>query len=317
MKKLLSVIVPCYNEQENVPEIYNELKKLTEPLDKLECDIEIIFVDDGSTDRTVEKVQELSELDEMVRSVIFTRNFGKEAAIYAGLVEAKGDFVALIDADLQDPPSLIPEMFETVLSGEYDCAATRRVTRKGEPPIRSLFAKLFYKLINSVSDTHIVDGARDFRIMSREMVDSVIEMSERNRFSKGIFSWVGYRTKWFEYENIERVHGKTKWSFFKLMVYALDGITAFSTKPLVISALIGLLFFALSFVMIVVIIIRTLVFGDPVSGWPSMICIIFFVSGVQLFCVGILGIYLSKIYVETKNRPIYLKRKNNYKKNKE
>lgn len=309
MKYLLSVVVPCYNEQDNINDIYNELKKQSAVIENMDFDMEIIFVDDGSSDNTATIIQQIAEVDHSVNPIVFSRNFGKESALYAGLVESKGDFVSLIDADLQDPPSLIPEMLNAIMSGDYDCAATCRVTRKGEPPIRSLFAKLFYKVMNSISDVKLKDGARDFRIMTREMVDSVIEISERNRFSKGIFAWVGYKTKWFEYENIERNHGESKWSFFKLMIYAFDAITAFSTKPLVVSAIIGLVFFLLSFTLIVIIIVRTLVFGDPVNGWPSTICIIFFVSGVQLFCVGVLGIYLSKIYIETKNRPLYIKRK--------
>lgn len=310
MKYLLSVVIPCYNEQDNVEAIYSEIKKQLAELEKLDCGLEYIFVDDGSEDKTAACILSLSKQDKQVKPVILSRNFGKESAMYAGLEEAKGDFVCVIDADLQDPPSLIPGMLADILSGEYDCVATRRVDRKGEPVIRSFFARQFYKIINKISDVKIVDGARDFRIMTREMTEAVLSVAERNRFSKGIFAWVGFRTKWVSFENTNRRKGETKWSFFKLVMYALDGITASSTRPLTLSAIIGLVFCIISLILIVLIIIRTLVFGDPVAGWPSQVCIMFFIAGIQLFCVGILGIYLSRTYIESKNRPIYIKRKN-------
>lgn len=270
---------------------------------------EIIFVDDGSSDGTAEKILELQNADPAVNLVELSRNFGKEAAMYAGLLETKGDLIAVMDVDLQDPPSMLPEMVSSVMSGEWDCVATRRVSRQGEPPIRSFFARSFYKIMNRLCDVKLVDGARDFRVMSREMTDAILEVSERNRFSKGIFAWVGFKTKWLEYENIERTAGKTKWSFFKLFVYAVDGLIAFSTKPLAIASFVGLLFCLISLLLIILIIIRKLAFGDPVDGWPSLACIIFFVSGIQLFCMGITGLYLSKTYAESKKRPIFIKRK--------
>ena len=257
------------------------------------------------------EIKKLHEQDERVHMVAFSRNFGKEAAIYAGLKSSKGDYVAIMDADLQDPPSLLEEMYTAITDEGYDCAAARRTTRKGEPPIRSFFARCFYKLINKISKTEIVDGARDFRLMTRQMADSILSMTEYNRFSKGIFGWVGFNTKWLEYENKERVAGETKWSFWKLFLYSLDGIMAFSTAPLAISSIIGFLFCIIAFVMILVIIVKTLVLGDPVAGYPSLVCIIFLVSGVQLFCLGILGQYLSKTYLETKNRPMYIIKETN------
>lgn len=298
----LSVVVPCFNEQEAVPIFYNEVKKNT-------CNIEgceIIFIDDGSSDKTLEEVKELSEKDKGVHYVSFSRNFGKEAAMYAGLKKAAGDYVVIMDVDLQDPPSLIPEMLSAVCFGEFDSAATRRTNRKGEPPVRSMFARLFYKLMRYFSDIDIVDGARDFRMMSRTMVDAVLSVSERGRFSKGIFAWVGFRTKYFEYKNVERSAGKTKWNFRKLFLYSLDGIVAFSTKPLVLASITGILFLFLSFLFIIFIIVRKVLFGDPTAGWPSLVCIILFVSGIQLFCTGILGQYLAKVYLETKQRPLYI-----------
>lgn len=314
LKKSLSLIVPCYNEEHNVRDIYEEILKQEDELNKMDIDMEIIFVDDGSTDNTANEIEGLEELDDRVNAVVLSKNFGKESAMYAGLVESKGDYVGVIDADLQDPPSLLPQMLASVMSGKCDCVATRRVDRKGEPPIRSFFARKFYKIMNKFSDVDIVDGARDFRVMTREMTDAIISVSEKNRFSKGIFSWIGFKTEWLEFENIERAKGETKWSFFKLAVYAIDGITAFSTKPLAISSIIGFLFFLLSIILIILIILRTLIFGDPVTGWPSLACVIFFVSGIQLFCIGILGLYLSKNYIESKNRPIYIKRNKNKKK---
>ncbi len=301
--KRISIIVPCYNE-EDVLEIF--YKKIVEVTDKIKADFEYIFVDDGSSDNTLSLVKSYRENDERVKFISFSRNFGKEAAMYAGLQKAEGDYVAIMDADLQDPPELLEEMYETLLSGEYDCVATKRKTRKGEPILRSFFSRLFYKIINKMSKTEVVDGARDYRLMNRKMVDSILKVTEYNRFSKGIFSWVGFKTKWIAYDNIERAAGKTKWNFWKLLVYSLDGITAFSTAPLVISTLAGIFFCLLSFLMIIFIIVRTCIYGDPVAGWPSMICVILFVSGVQLFCLGIMGQYMSKEYMEIKNRPIYI-----------
>lgn len=309
LERLLSLVVPCYNEEENIRMFYEAVAGQYKALLEIGVKTEIIFVDDGSSDGTVREVYGLQDICPEVKLVELSRNFGKEAAMYAGLLEAKGDLTAIIDVDLQDPPSLLPEMVKPVISGEYDCVATRRVSRQGEPPIRSLFARLFYKIMNKLSDVRLVDGARDFRVMSREMTDAILEVSERNRFSKGIFAWVGFKTKWLEYENIERTAGKTKWSFFKLFVYAVDGLTAFSTKPLSITSFIGLLFCFISLLLIIFIIVRKLIFGDPVSGWPSLVCIIFFVAGVQLFCIGIFGLYVSKTYTESKRRPIFIKRK--------
>lgn len=304
MKKI-SVIVPCYNEEENVPYFYEELMKLTSFFEEKELEPEVIYVDDGSKDRTVAEVKKLHEKDERVHLVSFSRNFGKEAGIYAGLSKATGDYAVLMDADLQDPPALLPEMYSYIEQG-YDSVATRRVSRKGEPPIRSFFARRFYKLMNRISKTEIVDGARDYRLMTRQVVDAILSMKEYNRFTKGIFGWVGYETKWIEYENIERVKGETKWSFWKLFKYSLEGIMAFSTAPLAIASILGMLFCFLAFVLIIVIIVRTSVFGDPTSGWPSMVCIISLLGGVQLLCIGIVGQYLSKTYMEVKKRPIYL-----------
>lgn len=303
--ELLSVIVPSYNEEENIHDFYEELMKNTPFFQKRELDVEIIYVDDGSNDKTAEKVKELAGKDKRVHLVSFSRNFGKEAAIYAGFQKAKGDYAVLMDCDLQDPPSLLPEMFRYIDEG-YASVATRRVSRKGEPPIRSFFARMFYRLMNKISRTEIVDGARDYRLMKRQVVDSILAMAEYNRFTKGIFGWVGYETKWLEYENVERKKGETKWSFWKLFLYSLDGITAFSTVPLAIASFMGILFCIFAFLMIIFIIVRKLAFGDPTSGWPSLVCIILFCSGVQLFCLGIVGQYLSKTYMEVKKRPIYL-----------
>lgn len=303
--KLLSVIVPCYNEEENVRDFYDELLRNASFFQEKEIEIEIIYVDDGSKDKTVAEVKRLHEEDARVHLLSFSRNFGKEAAIYAGLQRAKGDMAVTMDADLQDPPSLLPEMYSYIEQG-YDSVATRRVTRKGEPPIRSFFARMFYRIMNKISRTEIVDGARDYRLMTRQVVDAILAMTEYNRFTKGIFGWVGYETKWLEYENIERKKGETKWSFWKLFVYSLEGITAFSTVPLTMAAVLGAFFCVLAFGMIIVTIVRTLIFGDPTSGWPSLVCIILLVSGVQLFCLGIVGQYLSKTYMEVKKRPIYL-----------
>ena len=299
----ISIIVPVYNEEEAIKIFYD---KITEVSAKMEADFEYIFVNDGSKDKTLEIAKEYAKKDSRVRFVSFSRNFGKEAAMYAGLQASTGDYVAIMDVDLQDPPDLIPEMYETLLTTDYDCVATKRKTRKGENPIISFFSRLFYKIINKMTKTEIVDGARDFRLMTRQMVDSILQVTEYNRFSKGIFSWVGFNTKWIAYDNIERSAGKTKWNFWKLFVYALDGITAFSTAPLMIATLAGILFCFLAFIMIIAIIVKTCLYGDPVSGWPSMVCIVLLVGGVQLFCLGIMGQYMSKEYMEIKNRPIYI-----------
>ncbi len=301
----ISVIVSCYNEQESLPLFYKEMERVRKE-DFEDVDFEYIFVNDGSKDKTLEEIKNLRKTDNKVRYISFSRNFGKEAAMMAGLEYSTGDYVTVMDADLQDPPALLKQMYNSIKNEGYDCVATRRVTRKGEPPIRSFFAKLFYKLINKMSNVEMIDGARDYRLMTRQMVDAVITLKEYNRFSKGLFGFVGFNTKWIEYENVERVAGETKWSFWKLFKYALEGITAFSTTPLIIASIVGILFCIIAFILIVVIIIRTLIFGDPTSGWPSLVCIIFLVSGVQLFCIGIIGQYLSKTYLEVKNRPIYI-----------
>ena len=304
MKKKISVIVPCYNEEEVLQYFYKEINNVAKRMKGL--NFEFIFVNDGSKDKTLEEIKALSKEDKRVRYVSFSRNFGKEAAMLAGLEYSRGDYVTIMDADLQDPPELLEEMYRLIIEEGYDCVGTRRVTRKGEPLIRSFFARMFYKIINKMSDTEMVDGARDYRLMTRQVVDAIISMREYNRYSKGIFSFVGFSTKWLEYENIKRVAGETKWSFWKLFVYALEGITAFSTIPLVLSAILGFVICFVSFIMILIIILKKLVLGDPVSGWPSLVCIIFFLSGVQLFSIGVIGQYLSKTYLETKKRPIYI-----------
>lgn len=305
----LSIVVPCYDEQESLPYLYEALNAVSNEMK--EQQFEFILINDGSQDKTLELIIELANKDSRIKYYSFSRNFGKEAAIYAGLKNASGDYVAIVDADMQDPPSLIPEMYRSIIADGYDCIAARRINRDGEPHIRSFCARAFYKLINKISNANIVDGARDFRLMSRQMVNAVISMGEYNRFSKGIFGWVGFETKWIEYGITERVAGHTKWSFWKLFTYATDGIIAFSTKPLAISSFSGLIFCIIAFVLICVIIIKTLIFGDPVSGWPSLICIICFIGGIQLFCTGILGQYLSRAYLETKQRPVYIVKKSN------
>lgn len=312
MSSLISIIVPCYNEEESLPLFYDVIVKQAELMkNKFDTDFEFIFVNDGSRDNTLDIIKSLSQKDERVKYISFSRNFGKEAAMYAGMKSASGDFTAIMDADLQDPPSLLEEMYRYITEENYDCVATRRTTRKGEPAIRSFFARCFYKLINKISKANIVDGARDFRLMTRQMVGAILEMTEYNRFSKGIFGWVGFETKWLEYENTKRVAGETKWSFWKLFLYSLDGIIAFSTVPLAISSVIGFLLCIVAFVLIITIIVKTLLFGDPVAGYPSLVCIICFLSGIQLFCFGILGQYLSKTYLETKHRPIYIIKETN------
>lgn len=305
----ISVIVPCYNEEESIPLFYDEIKRVRGLM--LDYAFEVIFVDDGSRDRSLELMRELAEKDEEIRYISFSRNFGKEAAMYAGLKNAAGDYVVMMDVDLQDPPALLPEMVRCIKEEGYDSVATRRVDRKGEPPIRSFFARRFYQLMNCISKTELTDGARDYRLMNRKFVDSLLELSEYNRFSKGLFGWVGYKTKWLPYENTERVAGETKWSFWKLLKYSIDGIVAFSTAPLSIAMVMGILFAFLAFLMVIFIVVRTAMFGDPVSGWPSMVCLMLFVGGIQLICVGILGTYLSKTYLEVKNRPIYIAKETN------
>lgn len=306
---LISLVVPSYNEEEAMPLFYAEADRVAAGLKQSHgADVEIIFVDDGSKDGTLRVARELHDRDPRVRYVSFSRNFGKEAAIYAGLKAAAGDYVATLDADLQDPPALLPQMLDALLTGDYDCAATRRTTRKGEPPVRSWFARKFYQIINRLGDTEIVDGARDYRLMSRKMVDAVLTMSEYNRFSKGIFSWVGFSTKWFDYENIERVAGQTKWNFWGLFKYSIEGIVGFSTAPLVLAAGAGVVFCVAAFIGILFVVVRALVFGDPTAGWPSTVCIILLCSGVQLFCLGIVGEYLAKTYLEVKHRPIYIEK---------
>lgn len=304
----ISVIVPCYNEEETIELFYKEMSRVAKTMNN---DFEFIFIDDGSEDKTLEILIEMNKKDERVKYISFSRNFGKEAAIYAGFEKSSGDYVVMMDADLQDPPSLLPEMLEYIEKEGYDSVATRRVTRKGEPRIRSFFARSFYKIINKFSDVDIVDGTRDYRLMTKQMKDAILSMKENNRFTKGIFGWIGFKTKWLEYENVERVAGETKWNFWKLFKYSLEGIIAFSTAPLVLASLLGVLFCFLAFVMITFVIVKTLVFGDPVAGWPSLVCILFFIGGIQLFCIGVIGQYLSKTYLETKKRPIYILKETN------
>lgn len=301
---MISIIVPCYNESESLPLFYDEYLKLKNILsDEV---FELLLIDDGSRDGTLTVMKTLAKKDGSIKYLSFSRNFGKEAAIYAGLKSSKGDYVVMMDADLQDPPTLLPEMYRIIKEEGYDSVATRRVSRKGEPPIRSFFARKFYKIMNKISNTDLVDGARDYRLMTRKFVDAIISMGEYNRFSKGLFGWVGFRTKWLEFENVERVAGETKWSFWKLFLYAIDGIVAFSTAPLQISAVIGLLMSFLSFLGIVFIIVRKILFNNSVDGWASMVAIIVFIGGILMFFIGILGQYLSKIYLEVKKRPIYI-----------
>ena len=302
----ISIVVPCYNEEASLPLFYREITRVAAEMDY--ADFEFVFIDDGSEDNTLPTLRRLAAADRRVRFVSFSRNFGKEAGMLAGLEAATGDYVALMDADLQDPPALLPELYKAVTEEGYDCAATRRTTREGEPPIRSFCARMFYKIINKISDADIVDGARDYRLMRRSMVDAILSLREYNRFSKGIFGWVGFKTKWVPYVNVERVAGETKWSFWKLFRYSLEGIVAFSTVPLALASVLGVLMCLAAFVFVVVVLVKTLAFGDPVGGWPSMMCVILFLGGVQLLCIGILGQYLSKTYLETKRRPVYLVR---------
>lgn len=302
----ISIVVPCYNEEASLPLFYREITRVAAEMDY--ADFEFVFIDDGSEDNTLPTLRRLAAADRRVRFVSFSRNFGKEAGMLAGLEAATGDYIALMDADLQDPPALLPELYKAVTEEGYDCAATRRTTREGEPPIRSFCARMFYKIINKISDADIVDGARDYRLMRRSMVDAILSLREYNRFSKGIFGWVGFKTKWVPYVNVERVAGETKWSFWKLFRYSLEGIVAFSTVPLALASVLGVLVCLAAFVFVVVVLVKTLAFGDPVGGWPSMMCVILFLGGVQLLCIGILGQYLSKTYLETKRRPVYLVR---------
>ena len=302
MKKV-SIIVPCYNEEESIPLFYKEIRKV---FSKINYKLELIFINDGSKDKTLELIKNLSKEDKEANYISLSRNFGKEAAMWAGLKHSTGDYITIMDCDLQDPPTLIPEMLRLIEEEDYDVVGTRRVTRKGEPPIRSFFARMFYKIINKMSKVEMVDGARDFRMMTRQVVDNILTLKEYNRYSKGLFSFVGFKIKWLEYKNIERVAGETKWSFWKLFLYAIDGIVAFTTAPLTMAATFGILFCLVAFIMIIVIIVKTLVYGDPTSGWPSLACIIFMTNGIELLCIGVIGEYLSKTYLEVKKRPIYI-----------
>lgn len=311
----ISIVVPCFNEEESVPLFYAEALKALSGLRKDRgLDYEFIYVDDGSSDGTLRAMKDLATRDSHVKYVSFSRNFGKEAGIYAGLRAAHGDYVATMDVDLQDPPELLKKMVEILEQGEYSCVATRRSTRKGEPILRSFFARMFYRVINGMSDTEIVDGARDFRLMTRQMVDAVLSLTEYNRFSKGLFSWVGFKTKWLEYENQERVAGVTKWSFIKLFKYSIQGITGFTTAPLVLSSYLGLTFCLVSFCLILYSVVKTLVYGNATAGWTSIVCIVFFIGGIQLFCVGIIGEYLARMYTEIKRRPVYIAKETNIEK---
>lgn len=305
----ISVIISCYNEEKAIPLFYEEMEKHIKDFENTE--FEYIFVNDGSTDNTLQVIKNLKNKDNKIKYVSFSRNFGKEAAIFAGLEHSTGDYVTLMDADLQDPPHLLKDMYKAIIEEGYDSVGTRRVSRKGEPVIRSFFARMFYRIINKVSNIQMVDGARDYVLMTRQVVNSILSLKEYNRYTKGLFSFVGFKTKWIEYENVQRVAGETKWSFWKLFIYALEGITAFSTKPLVFSSIIGLMFCIISFLLILFIIFKTLILGDPTSGWPSLVCIIFMVSGIQLFSLGIIGQYLSKTYLEVKRRPIYIIKEEN------
>lgn len=304
MMEKVSLVVPCYNEEEVLPYFYEEFCRVAEQLS--DYIVEVIFIDDGSKDQTLSVVKKFSEKDARVKYLSFSRNFGKEAAIYAGFQYADGEYVAMLDADLQDPPSLLPKMLQAIKEEGYDSVATRRVSRKGEPPVRSFFARCFYKLMNKISTAEIMDGARDYRLMTRQFKDAILEISEYNRFSKGIFGWVGFKTKWIEFENVERKAGETKWSFWKLFKYSLEGIIGFSTAPLAMVSMLGVGVCMIAFLFLLFILVKTICFGDPVAGWPSMACMILMLGGIQLLCMGILGMYLSKTYLETKKRPIYI-----------
>lgn len=297
---MLSIVVPCYNEEEVIKIFYKEIEKIQFPLKK-----EYIFIDDGSSDQTLKELKELAKDNDHIKYYSFSRNFGKEAALYAGLKYSTGDYIVVMDVDLQDPPELLPEMYSYIKDGKYDCVGTRRVTRSGEPVVRTLFAKTFYKIMKKISETEIVDGARDYRMMSRQMVDSILEVTEYNRFSKGIFSWVGYDTKYLEYQNQERIAGNTTWSFWSLLKYSIDGIIAFSDAPLSLASFVGMLSFVVSIILSVIVAIRTIVFDNPTQGWTSTMVIILALGGLQLLCLGILGKYVSKTFMETKRRPLY------------
>ena len=308
--KQISIVVPCYNEEEALPLYYEAMLPVLDQLRDMGAETDLVFVDDGSKDGTLRVMRALHEKDARCGYLSFSRNFGKEAAMFAGLQHARGDYIAVMDADLQDPPGMLPEMLALIegspADDPIDCVGTRRTDRKGEPPIRSFFARCFYRLINRISKTEVVDGARDYRLMTRRMVDAILSMSEYNRFSKGIFSWVGFKTHWLEYVNRERVAGETKWNFHKLFLYSIDGITAFSTAPLAVASYTGLGICAVSFLYLLFVFIKALVYGDPVAGWPSMVCIMLFLGGIQLLCIGVLGQYLAKTYLEVKNRPQYI-----------
>lgn len=300
----ITAVVPCYNEEEALRLFYAEFSRVAESMPYVT--FEVLLVNDGSTDHTLDEMRKLAAQNSEVKYISFSRNFGKEAAMYAGLRHSTGEYVVIMDADLQDPPALLPEMYKILCGGEYDSVATRRVTRKGEPPIRSFFARMFYKIINRISPADIVDGARDYRMMNRKFVNALLEMGEYNRFSKGLFGWVGFKTKWIEFENVERVAGETKWSFWKLFKYSIEGIVAFSTVPLTLASLFGVICFIAAFIFMIFIIVRRLCFGDPVAGWASIVTIILFLGSIQLLCIGILGQYLAKTYLETKKRPVYI-----------
>lgn len=312
MRELISLIVPCYNEEQALPSFWKETVAVVDTM--TDVDVEFLFVNDGSRDGTLELLRQLAAQDKRVKYLSFSRNFGKEAAMYAGFTHAKGDYVAVMDADLQDPPALLPELLKAVREEGYDSAATRRVTRKGEPPIRSFFARMFYKIINRMSDVDIVDGARDFRLMNRKFLNALLSLKERNRFSKGLFGWVGFKTKWIAFENVERVAGETKWSFWKLFKYSIEGLVAFTTTPLVLASFVGLLFCIVSLAATVFFFVRKLAFGDPVTGWASTVCIITFLGGIQLFFLGVFGQYMAKAYLEVKNRPLFLVAESNIEK---
>jgi glycosyltransferase involved in cell wall biosynthesis len=300
----ITIIVPCYNEEQTVSLFYEEIQKTAKLMPTVS--LRLLFVDDGSKDGTLDRLRQLRQKDPKVEYISFSRNFGKEAAIYAGLSHAKGDYAAIMDADLQDPPALLPDMYRAVTEEGYDSAATRRVTRKGEPPIRSFFARRFYRIMNRISDVELMDGARDYRLMSRKYMDALLSLQEYNRFSKGLYGWVGFKTKWFEFENVERVAGETKWSFWKLFKYSLDGIVAFSEVPLYLSSVLGAIMCGVSFIAILFIVIRQLMFHNSAYGWASMVCIIILLGGIQLLSIGVLGMYFSKTYLEVKKRPIYI-----------
>ena len=305
----ISIIVPCYNEQESLPYFYKEMIEISKKMPDQK--FEYFFINDGSKDGTLNVIKGYSQKDKRVKYISFSRNFGKEAGIYAGLQNVTGDYVVIMDADLQDSPSLLPNMYHEIKLGKYDCVATRRINRDGEPAIRSFFSRQFYKVINKISNTNIVPGARDFRMMTRQMVNAILSVGECNRFSKGIFNWVGFETKWIEHVNAKRVAGKTKWSFWNLLVYSLEGITSFSSIPLALASVVGLAFCIIAFFLVCLVIFRTLYFGDPVAGWPSLVCIICMLGGLQLLCIGVLGQYLAKTYLETKHRPIYIIKESN------